>query len=56
MKKVDFTGQHIYVGMDIGKKSWKVCILTEELEHGLMSQPPLVDVLVLFQLIFPKNR
>jgi len=26
MKKVDFSGQHIYVGMDIGKKSWKVCI------------------------------
>ena len=46
MKRVDFTGQHIYVGMDIGKKSWKVCIMTEELEHGLMSQPPRVDVLV----------
>jgi transposase len=46
MKKVDFTGQHIYVGMDIGKKSWKVCMLTEELEHGLISQPPRVEVLV----------
>jgi transposase len=43
---VDFTGQDIYVGMDIGKKSWKVCILTEELEHGLISQPPRTEVLV----------
>jgi transposase len=46
MKKVDFSGQHIYIGMDIGKKSWKVCILTEELEHGLIAQPPRVDILV----------
>ena len=46
MKKVDFTGQDIYVGMDIGKKSWKVCILTQELEHGLISQPPRTEVLV----------
>jgi transposase len=46
MRKVDFTGQDIYVGMDIGKKSWKVCILTEELEHGLISQPPRTEVLV----------
>jgi len=38
--RIDFTGQDIYVGLDTGKKSWKVCILTEELEHKTFSQPP----------------
>jgi len=27
--RIDFTGQEIYVGLDTGKKSWKVCILTD---------------------------
>jgi transposase len=44
--KVDFTGQEIYVGLDTGKKSWKVCILTEELEHKTFSQPPQPGMLV----------
>ena len=44
--KLDFTGQEIYVGLDTGKKSWKVCILTKELEHKTFSQPPRPEVLV----------
>jgi transposase len=44
--RIDFTGQDIYVGLDTGKKSWKVCILTEELEHKTFSQPPYPMVLV----------
>ncbi len=44
--KVDFTGQDIYVGIDTGKKSWKVSILTNELEHKTFSQPPIPGVLV----------
>ena len=44
--KVDFTGQDIYVGIDTGKKSWKVSILTNELEHKTFSQPPIPAVLV----------
>ena len=44
--KVDFTGQEIYVGLDTGKKSWKVFILTEELEHKTFSQAPEPGVLV----------
>jgi len=44
--KLDFTGQEIYVGLDTGKKSWKVCILTKELEHKTFSQPPKPEVLV----------
>lgn len=44
--RVDFTGQEIYVGLDTGKKSWEVCILTEELEHKTFSQPPQPGALV----------
>jgi transposase len=44
--KLDFTGQEIYVGIDTGKKSWKVCILTEELDHGTFSQDPSPESLV----------
>ena len=44
--KVDFTGQDIYVGIDTGKKSWKVSILTNELAHKTFSQPPRPEVLV----------
>lgn len=44
--KLDFTGQQIFVGLDISKKSWKTTVLTEELEHKTFSQPPRVEVLV----------
>lgn len=44
--KVDFTGQHIFIGLDIGKRAWKTTILTAELEHTTFTQPPQVDVLV----------
>jgi len=44
--KVDFTGQDIYVGIDTGKKSWKVSIQTKEIEHKTFSQPPIPGVLV----------
>ncbi len=35
-----FEGQKIYVGNDCHKKSWKVTILTESLEHRSYSQNP----------------
>lgn len=44
--KLDFTGQDIYVGLDIGKKDWKVTILTKEYEHKTFTQPPQPEVLV----------
>ena len=44
--KLDFTGQDIFVGLDVGTKSWKISIMTEMLEHKTFSQPPKVDVLV----------
>jgi transposase len=44
--KLDFSGQEIYVGLDTGKKSWKVSILTGEFEHKTFTQPPRPEALV----------
>jgi len=44
--KLDFAGQHIYIGIDVHKKSWSICILTDHFEHKTFSQPPDVTVLV----------
>ena len=44
--RLDFSGQEIFVGLDTGKKSWKVSILTEEFEHKTFTQPPKPEVLV----------
>ena len=44
--KLDFSGREIYVGLDTGKKSWKVSILTKDYEHRTFSQPPKPEVLV----------
>jgi transposase len=44
--KLNFAGQEIYVGLDTGKKSWKVTILTKDFEHKTFSQPPKPEVLV----------
>ena len=38
--KIDFTGQHIYVGIDVHLKSWKVTIMTERLPFKTFSQNP----------------
>ncbi len=45
VKATSFAGHHIYAGLDIGKSSWKVCILTEQIEHKTFTQPPAVGVL-----------
>lgn len=44
--KVRFDGQHVYVGIDIAKKSWKVCIYLGQSYHKQLSQPPDPKVLV----------
>lgn len=44
--RVDFTGQPIYVGLDVHKKSWAVSIYTEHCEHKTFTQPPETEVLV----------
>jgi transposase len=38
--KVDFTGQPIFIGLDVHKKSWKVSIYTRHGEYKNFSQPP----------------
>jgi transposase len=38
--KLDFTGQDIYIGLDIHKKNWTVSIFTENFEHKTFSQNP----------------
>jgi transposase len=44
--KLDFTGQHIFIALDIAKKSWKTSIMTQEFEHKTFTQPPTVEALV----------
>ena len=39
-KRIDFTGHNIYVGIDVHKKNWSVCILSDLLEHNYFSQDP----------------
>jgi transposase len=46
VNKLDFTGQQIYVGMDVHKKSWSISIYTDQFEHKTFSQPPNTEVLV----------
>jgi len=46
VNRIDFTGQPIYIGLDVHKKSWSVCINTKYGEYKVFSQPPEVDKLV----------
>jgi transposase len=48
INKLDFSGQDIYIGIDTGKKSWKVSILTKEYEHKTFSQNPSPEELVTY--------
>jgi transposase len=43
--KLNFEGQNIYIGIDVHKKDWKVCIFSEHLEHKQFTQPPKVEAL-----------
>ncbi|HEY8958375.1 IS110 family transposase [Chitinophaga sp.] len=40
LKVTDFTGQNIYVGLDVHLKSWMVSIYSDEFELKTFSQPP----------------
>jgi transposase len=44
--KVQFNGQHVYVGIDVAKKSWKVCVYLGEAYHKRFAQPPEPEALV----------
>jgi transposase len=43
---LDWFGQHVYVGLDIHKRSWVVAIVTEQADFRTFTQPPDVKVLV----------
>ena len=52
--RLDFSGQRVYVGIDVSLKSWSVTILTAQAEHKTFSQPPRAEVLVNYlQRTFP---
>lgn len=44
--KLEFTGQPIYIGLDVHKKSWSVSVATKHGEYKVFSQPPEVNTLV----------
>ncbi len=44
-KELDFTGQNIYTGIDVHKKSWQVSVFSEALFHKTFNQPPKPEVL-----------
>lgn len=43
--KIDFKGRHIYVGIDVHLKSWKVTVMTERLTVKTFSQDPSPEIL-----------
>jgi transposase len=45
-KQLDFSGQKIFCGIDVHKKSWKVCIRSEHMELKTFSQNPSAQELV----------
>jgi hypothetical protein len=45
INRLSFAGQHIFVGLDVSKKSWKTCILTKDFEHKTFTQPPKAEIL-----------
>ena len=46
IRQLDFSGQTIFVGIDVHKKSWKVSIRSDQMELKTFSQKPSVDELV----------
>jgi transposase len=43
---LDWLGQHVFVGLDIHKRSWVVAIVTEQADFKTFTQPPDVKLLV----------
>jgi len=46
VSRIDFTGQPIYIGLDVHKKSWSVSIYSKHGEYKTFSQPPEVETLL----------
>ena len=43
---LDWLGQHVFVGLDVHKRSWIVAIVTEQAMFKTFTQPPSVELLV----------
>jgi transposase len=43
---LDWLGQHVFVGLDVHKRSWIVAIITEQADFKTFTQPPNVKLLV----------
>lgn len=46
VKTLSFSGQDIYCGIDVHKKSWSVCIRDKNFELKTFSQPPSPQILI----------
>lgn len=46
VRQLDFSGQKIFCGIDVHKKSWKVCIRSEHMELKTFSQNPSASELI----------
>lgn len=44
-KGLSFSGQAIYIGLDVHKKTWKITVLTKDFEHKTFCQNPDSDLL-----------
>jgi len=42
----DFSGENVYVGFDVHKRSWQVSIMTDYASYKSFSQPPSVEKLI----------
>lgn len=40
-RKINFKGKSIYVGIDVHKKSWNICIICENIEHKKYTTNPI---------------
>ena len=45
IKQLDFSGQTIYAGIDVHKKSWRVCLRSGDMELRTFSQDPCAEKL-----------
>jgi len=44
--KLNFSGQDIYIGLDVHKNNWKTSIFTKDFEHKTFTQDPDPEILV----------
>lgn len=53
----DFTNQDLFIGIDVAKQSWKICIYLGAFYHCRFTQPPRAEVLVHYLKVnFPNAR